>query len=173
MRQHGQCRHFNAIQALLGTGNVQCSPGNSEPSGGKIVGVCMPVNHGRQRGIRKGIVQLGKINDLDKGLGRLVFLVPSTLVYLCAPDEGDISTRLLRPQFGMHHIQWPGDPGTEYQISHGDWIRLLRANGFEIEELIELQVPEDAETHQYYGFITAEWGRQWPPEEIWVTRLRE
>ncbi len=105
--------------------------------------------------------------------GRLIFLVPSTLVYLCAPDEGEITTSLLRTQFGMHRIQWPGDPGTEYQISHGDWIRLLRANGFEIEELIELQVPENADTHQYYDFITAEWGRRWPPEEIWVTRLRD
>ena len=105
--------------------------------------------------------------------GRLIFLVPSTLVYLCAPDVGDITTTLQRTQFGMHHISWPGDPGTEYQISHGDWIRLLRANGFEVEDLIELRVPEDADTHQYYGFISAEWGRQWPPEEIWVARLRD
>lgn len=105
--------------------------------------------------------------------GRLVFLVPSTLVYLCAPDEGEITTTLQRTQFGMHRVRWPGDPGTEYQISHGDWIRLLRASGFEVEDLIELQVPEDAVTHRYYGFVSAEWGRQWPAEEIWVARLRD
>ncbi len=104
--------------------------------------------------------------------GRLVFLTSSTLVYLCAPDVGDITKTLQRPQFGMHHIQWPGDPGTEYNLAHGDWIRLLRGHGFEVEDLIELEVPEDAETHEYYGFISAEWGRQWPAEEIWVARLR-
>ena len=82
--------------------------------------------------------------------GRLVFLVPSTLVYLCAPDEGDITTSLQRSQFGMHHISWPGDPGTEYQISHGAWIGLLRTNGFEVEGLIgcrsdrRQRVPEPA-----------------------------
>jgi ubiquinone/menaquinone biosynthesis C-methylase UbiE len=104
--------------------------------------------------------------------GRLVFLTSSLLAYLCAPDEGQITTTLLRPQFGMSRITWPGEEGTEYNLPHGEWIQLLRQHGFEVEELIELQVPEDARTHEYYAFITAEWGRQWPAEEIWVARLR-
>jgi len=32
----------------------------------------------------------------------------------------------------------PGDPGVEFHLGHGDWIRLLRANGFAIEDLVEL-----------------------------------
>jgi hypothetical protein len=72
----------------------------------------------------------------------------------------------------MSRITWPGEEGTEYNLPHGEWIQLLRQHGFEVEELIELQVPEDARTHEYYAFITAEWGRQWPAEEIWVARLR-
>lgn len=104
--------------------------------------------------------------------GRLVFLVSSNLAYLCAPDVGDVTTTLQRPLFGMSSVKWPDDSGTEYVLSHGSWIRLLREAGFEIEDLIELQVPEGAVTHEYYGYITAEWGRQWPGEEIWVARLR-
>ena len=104
--------------------------------------------------------------------GRLIFLTSSLLAYLCFPDVGKVSERLHRPQFGMHSIQWPGETGTEYHLPHGDWIRLLRTNGFDVLELIELQVPEGADTHEYYGDISAEWGRKWPAEEIWVTRLR-
>ena len=35
----------------------------------------------------------------------------------------------------------PDDPGVEFHLSHGDWIRLLRASGFEIEELVEMCPP--------------------------------
>jgi SAM-dependent methyltransferase len=102
--------------------------------------------------------------------GELVFLRNSTLAILCSPDE-DLPTteRLQRPQFGMCRFQWP-DSGVEYHLPHGEWIRLLRANGFEILDLIEIQAPADAETHERYDYVTAEWGRKWPAEEIWVAR---
>ena len=80
--------------------------------------------------------------------GRLVFLTNSFISYLCAPDEGGISETLLRPQFGAYRMQWPGETGIEYHIAHGDWIDLLRANGFEIERLIELQAPPEAQKHR-------------------------
>ena len=105
--------------------------------------------------------------------GRLVFLTNSVLVYLCAPDVGEVTESLQRPQFGMCRIQWPDEVGTEYNLPHGDWVRLLRDNGFEVEDLIEPQVPPSAKTHEYYAFISAEWARQWPAEEIWVARLRD
>ncbi len=104
--------------------------------------------------------------------GKLVFLTNSVLVYLCLPDTGPVTERLQRSQFGMYRIQWPGDEGTEYNLAHGDWIRLLRRHGFEIEDLIEPPVPPGAETHEYYEFISAEWAREWPAEEIWVARRR-
>jgi SAM-dependent methyltransferase len=103
--------------------------------------------------------------------GELVFLRNSTLVILCSPEEDEpAEERLHRPQFGMHRFQWP-DSGVEYHLSHGDWIRLLRANGFEILDLIEIQAPADAETHQRYDFVSADWARKWPAEEIWRARL--
>ena len=45
-------------------------------------------------------------------------------------------------------------------------------HGFEIEALHELRAPEGAETHAYYDFVSADWARRWPAEEIWVARKR-
>jgi SAM-dependent methyltransferase len=103
--------------------------------------------------------------------GRLVFLRNSTLVILCSPDEVPASETLQRPQFGMHRFEWP-EGGVEFHLGHGEWIDLLRANGFEIERLVEVQAPADAETHGYYAYVTAEWAKKWPCEEIWVARKR-
>ena len=103
--------------------------------------------------------------------GRLVFLRNSTLVILCSDDDVPAKESLQRPQFGLHRIEWP-DEGVEFHLGHGDWIDLLRANGFEIERLVEIQAPPDAETHPYYSYVTAEWAKQWPCEEIWAVRKR-
>ena len=104
--------------------------------------------------------------------GELVFLRNSTLAILCSPDEDVPTTATLqRPQFGMFRFQWP-DSGIEYHLSHGDWIRLLRANGFEILDLIELRAPEGARDHGNVGLPSAAWSRNWPSEEIWRARKR-
>jgi SAM-dependent methyltransferase len=103
--------------------------------------------------------------------GELVFLRNSTLVILCSPDEEAPATQTLqRPQFGMYRLDWP-EGGVEYHLGHGDWVRLLRANGFEILDLIELQAPAEAATHERYDYVSADWARQWPAEEIWRARL--
>ena len=101
--------------------------------------------------------------------GRLIFLRNSTLVTLCATDDATSET-LQRPQFGMNRFEWP-DGGVEFHVAHGELIDILRANGFAIERLIEIQAPADAETHHYYSYVTAEWAKQWPTEEIWACRL--
>jgi len=104
--------------------------------------------------------------------GRLTFLVNSFLLVLCAPpEEGKAaSDRLLRPAFGIHRLEWPGDPGVEFHLSHGEWIRLLRQSGFEIEDLVEVRPHANATTN--YPFVTLEWARQWPCEEVWKVRKR-
>jgi SAM-dependent methyltransferase len=104
--------------------------------------------------------------------GRLVFLTNSLLVYLCAPDVGLVTEQLQRQQFGMYRMQWPGEEGVEFHLAHGEWIRVLRENGFDVEALHELRAPETAVDPTYYDFVTAEWGRRWPAEEIWVARKR-
>ena len=102
--------------------------------------------------------------------GRLVFLVNSFLMALCTPDEDGIpaTDRLRRPAFGMHQLEFSGDSGVEFHPSHGDWIRLLRRAGFDIEDLIEVWPDEGATTR--YPFVTLEWARQWPCEEVWKVR---
>ena len=103
--------------------------------------------------------------------GRLVFLCNSTLVILCSDDEEPALERLVQTQFGMHRFEWP-EGGVEYHISHGSWIALLREHGFDVEALHELQAPPDATTHEHYGYVTADWGRRWPAEELWRARKR-
>jgi SAM-dependent methyltransferase len=103
--------------------------------------------------------------------GRLVFLTNSVLAYLCFPDDpGHADEQLHRPQAGMYVTKWPGEEGTEYHLSHGDWIDLLHATGFEIERLVEVYAPSGATDHGYYETVTAEWATKWPCEDLWVAR---
>jgi hypothetical protein len=91
---------------------------------------------------------------------------------LCMPPKDNVAAtdRLLRPAFGMYRTEWPNEPGVEFHLSHGDWIRLFRSSGFEIEDLIEVRPPVGATTE--YPFVTVEWARQWPSEEVWKVRKR-
>jgi SAM-dependent methyltransferase len=102
--------------------------------------------------------------------GRLVFLHATPFAFVCFPEVGDATRELQRPYFGMHRFQWTPDDGIEFQLTYGGWIDVLRGAGLEIERLVELQVPERAERHQYYSDWDPEWGRHWPGEEIWVAR---
>lgn len=104
--------------------------------------------------------------------GQLVFLGNSTLLMLTVPDAENeaASDRLLRPQRGIHRWQWPDTDGIEFHISPGDWIRVLRKNGFEVEDLIEVYPPAGANTS--YPFVTSQWSQAWPCEEVWKARKR-
>ena len=81
-----------------------------------------------------------------------------------------VGEQLVRPQLGLRKVEWPDTGEVEFQLGHGDWIDLLRANGFEIERLVELFARPDAETHSYYKYVTPDWARKWPADEVWVAR---
>jgi hypothetical protein len=49
--------------------------------------------------------------------------------------------------------------------SHGEWIRVLTANAFTVDDLVELLAPPDARST--HDFAPAAWARRWPAEEIW------
>jgi len=106
---------------------------------------------------------------LARAGGRLIFLRNSTIQLLCMTLEG-IGEQLVRPQRSLHRLEWPDTGEVEFHLPHGELLDLLHANGFELERLIELYAPDDAETHSYYNHVTAEWAKQWPHEELWVTR---
>jgi SAM-dependent methyltransferase len=103
--------------------------------------------------------------------GQIVFLVNGALVMLCSPDADEpTGETLLRPYFGMHRFEWSSDDSVEFHLPHGEWIKLLRETGFEVEGLIEIQAPADATPHRYTTLPTVEWARKWPSEEIWKAR---
>jgi ubiquinone/menaquinone biosynthesis C-methylase UbiE len=101
--------------------------------------------------------------------GRLVFLRNSQLSMLCM-RLGGIDECLHRLQRGLNRIEWPDTGEVEFHLPHGELIDLLRSSGFQIERLIELYAPDGAETHAHYSYMTAEWARKWPAEEIWAAR---
>lgn len=104
--------------------------------------------------------------------GDLVFLGNAELLMLCVPDEEGPAAgqSLLRPQFDMHRVEWPDTVGVEFHLPHGDMIRLLRASGFEVLDLVQLRPHADATPR--FPYVTLEWARQWPSEEAWVARRR-
>jgi SAM-dependent methyltransferase len=106
--------------------------------------------------------------------GRLHVLTTHTLSYLTAPDGEDMDApneeRLVRPQFGMGRTRWPGESSVEFHLPPGDWIRLFRANGFDVLELLEPQIPEGAVTR--YAWMPYEWARRWPCEMVWKLQRR-
>jgi SAM-dependent methyltransferase len=106
--------------------------------------------------------------------GELVFLVNGLLLTLCTPPDARVDTpataRLERPYFGLRRVEWPDTEAVNFYLGYGDWIRLLRANGFEVEDLIEVQAPDGAAAQ--IPFVTVEWARRWPSEEIWKARKR-
>jgi hypothetical protein len=102
--------------------------------------------------------------------GQLIFLVNSVQLILTVPDQDDLpaTEQLQRPYFGMHRFQWLGTDSVEFHIGHGDMIRLLRGCGLEVEDLLELRPHPDATTR--YPYVTLDWSRQWPCEEVWKAR---
>jgi SAM-dependent methyltransferase len=100
--------------------------------------------------------------------GRLVFCAATPLHFVC--DDGRSVTRKLHQDyFGMRRFDWSGEGTIDFQLTYGDWIRLFRRHGFEIEDLIELQAPKGATT-TYTEFVDAKWARRWPAEQIWKVR---
>lgn len=107
--------------------------------------------------------------------GRLMLLTNSLLLALCveAHEADDPAKNVLqRPMFGMHRVIWPDDTAVEFHVPHGTWIEILTSSGFEVERLVEIQAPEGAQPSSKYTFVTPEWARQWPSEEVWIARRK-
>lgn len=103
--------------------------------------------------------------------GRLVFLTNSVLAAMCVPpDEGPAGDRLLRAQWEVASVAWPGG-GVEHHPSHGEWIAALTGSGFVIDGLLELFPPAGADDPEWYEIVSAEWANRWPAEDVWVAHL--
>jgi ubiquinone/menaquinone biosynthesis C-methylase UbiE len=99
--------------------------------------------------------------------GLLAFCGTHPLLYLTYSEDDKRQTRRLH----MEYRDLGRQPGAtiDWVLAPGEWIRLLRANGFEIEDLVELVAPEGATT-TYEDFAKPKWARRWPAEWIWKAR---
>jgi SAM-dependent methyltransferase len=68
----------------------------------------------------------------------------------------------------FEHRGFEDDEGVDFQLPYGEWIRLFRANGLLVDDLIELRPSPDAESS--YDTVELEWARRLPAEHIWKAR---
>jgi SAM-dependent methyltransferase len=100
--------------------------------------------------------------------GLFAFSHHSPIETICWPLDADkVGDRLALDYFDLHRI----DDGEDvfYQLPYGEWIRLFRANGFVVEDLIEPRPKPDATT-TFRDADELAWARRWPAECLW--RLR-
>jgi SAM-dependent methyltransferase len=100
--------------------------------------------------------------------GLFAFCGATPIVEMCYPDDSDHpGDRLLLDYFGMWALRYEGY--VEFMLPYGAWIRLFRAHGFAIEDLVELRPgPEASST--YRNESDRDWYRRWPGEQIWKLR---
>jgi SAM-dependent methyltransferase len=104
--------------------------------------------------------------------GHLVFLTNSLLVALTGPADGSPNTeRLQRGQREIATLRFEGDDGVEFHLSPGEWIAALARHGFTVTALHDVYAP-DAAPPTRFDWMTSEWARRWPVEELYTARLR-
>jgi predicted N-acetyltransferase YhbS len=100
--------------------------------------------------------------------GLFAFNGSTPMAQLCYPDEEEHPVASLqRDYFGMRALPYEGY--VDFMVPCGEWIRLFRANGFLIEDLVEVRPAADA-TGSYYDDTYRDWARRWPAEQIWKVR---
>ncbi len=100
--------------------------------------------------------------------GLFAFSGATPIIEMCYAEGSDHpGDRLLMDYFSMWSLPWEGY--VEFMLPYGAWIRLFRAHGFTVEDLVELRPgPETAST--YRDASDRDWYRRWPGEQIWKVR---
>jgi hypothetical protein len=99
----------------------------------------------------------------------LVFFTNSAFLMACtALDGSPAKDRLVRDYFSPYRVEFEGAESFEFHLTHGHWVRLLRACGFVLENLIEVRPPPTAKAR--FDYVSLDWARRWPSEEIWIAR---
>ena len=104
--------------------------------------------------------------------GRLVFLANSPLLIIfSAADSVVASERRERPQFGLHRVEWDDDdgPSSSSTSPRRDDPRPARAR---LRGRGAARAARARGASTRYEYVTPEWARQWPCEEIWVAGKR-
>ena len=113
-------------------------------------------------------VTLPEVARLLRPGGRLVFNMITPFTSVCWNDEtARTDTALHHDYFGLG--RWTDVDGfVSYELGYGDWVRLFRAHGFVVDDLIELR-PSARATSSYLAPDERAWARRWPNEHIWCT----
>jgi SAM-dependent methyltransferase len=100
--------------------------------------------------------------------GAFAFSAESPLHFICWDENTNSSGTTLRQNYFDDR---KSDDGASvcFSLPYGEWIALFRRCGFLIESLVELRPPEGATT-SFAEFVSFQWARSWPAEQIW--RLR-
>ena len=87
----------------------------------------------------------------------------------CTPGSGQrAGDQLVRDYFTSPVREYAGDGIVEFHLTHGNSVELLGAYGLVVERLVELRPHHGARPR--FDFVSIEWARRWPSEEIWVAR---
>ncbi len=101
--------------------------------------------------------------------GLFAFGHASPFHFVCWDDARDrVGDRLARDYFGIR--KWDQET-VDFMLPYGEWIRLFRSNGLEVEDLVEPRPRPDATT-TYPWYAPLAWARRFPAESIWKLRKR-
>jgi ubiquinone/menaquinone biosynthesis C-methylase UbiE len=100
--------------------------------------------------------------------GLFAFCMSTPIRDICFDTSVDAVTHQLTADY-FELARFDDGQSVEYQLSYGEWIRLFRRHGLVVEDLIELQAPDQATT-TYSDFVPVAWARKWPAEHIWKVR---
>jgi SAM-dependent methyltransferase len=103
--------------------------------------------------------------------GLLAFCCTHPLLYLTWDDEREQQTRKLQIAYAELGRMPLAEGTIDWVLPPAGWIRVLRANGFDVEDLVELCARAGAST-TYDDFAPPKWARRWPAEWIWKARRR-
>src|SRR5579859_5890318 len=94
--------------------------------------------------------------------GLFAFSTATPIQFLCQDVAADrLTDHLVNDYFGMKRLEWENE--VNFQLSYGEWLRLFRASGFVVEDLIETQ-PSESATTSYLDDSEMAWARRWPME---------
>ncbi len=101
--------------------------------------------------------------------GLFAFANATPYSYLTWDPVKEKQTRKLHRTYDDLGRQDFGEGTVDWVLGPGEWVRLLRVHGFEIEDLRELR-PTEGMTTTYGAFAPPAFARRWPVEWIWKAR---
>jgi SAM-dependent methyltransferase len=162
-QSRSQLRHAAALDHARGTGvRFVCASAEAVPFAGGSFDVVF-CDHGAMS-FCDPYRTVPEVTRLLRTGGRLVFAHSTPWGYITwNPKRDSTSRRLRNAYFGMR-VDDSGEGTIDFHLPYGEWIRLFRANGLAVDDLVELQAPRRATTT--YGW-DRRWARRWPAEQIW------